>query len=104
MSTIVVALVLLAAGSFALKAAGPIAAAGRSLPPRLQVFAELLPAAMLAALVATQTLASGTVLALDARVVGVGAAAVAVVARAPFPVVVLVGAGVTALSRLAGMA
>ncbi len=102
MTLTLVALGLLAVGSFVLKAAGPVAAAGRELPPRVRAVAELLPAAMLAALVVTQTLGEAGRLVLDARVIGLGAAAVAVALRAPFPVVVLVGAGVTALVRLGG--
>jgi uncharacterized membrane protein len=97
-----VALGLLAAGTYLMKAVGPIASAGRALPPRLRVLAELLPAALLAALVATQTFGDGATLTLDARVVGVGLAAIAVALRAPFALVVLIGAVGTALTRLAG--
>jgi uncharacterized membrane protein len=93
---------VLAVGTYLLKAVGPIASAGRELPPRLRTLAELLPAALLAALVATQTVGDGTALTLDARVVGVGVAAVAVLLRAPFAVVVLVGALATAGTRLVG--
>jgi uncharacterized membrane protein len=97
-----VALGVLAVGTYLMKAVGPIASAGRQLPPRLRTLAELLPAALLAALVATQTVGEGTSLSLDARVVGVGLAAVAVLLRAPFAVVVLIGALGTALTRLLG--
>jgi uncharacterized membrane protein len=97
-----VALGVLAAGTYVMKAVGPIASAGRQLPPRLRTLAELLPAALLAALVATQTVTDGTSLTLDARVVGVGVAAVAVALRAPFALVVLLGALGTAGVRLLG--
>jgi uncharacterized membrane protein len=97
-----VALGVLAAGTYVMKAVGPIASAGRQLPPRLRSLAELLPAALLAALVATQTVTDGTSLTLDARVVGVGIAAVAVALRAPFALVVLLGALGTAGVRLFG--
>jgi uncharacterized membrane protein len=97
-----VALGVLAAGTYVMKAVGPIASAGRQLPPRLRSLAELLPAALLAALVATQTVTDGTSLTLDARVVGVGIAAVAVALRAPFALVVLLGALGTAGVRLLG--
>jgi uncharacterized membrane protein len=97
-----VALGILAAGTYLMKAVGPIASAGHALPPRLRVLAELLPAALLAALVATQTVGAGVTLTLDARVVGVGLAAIAVALRAPFALVVLIGAVGTALTRLAG--
>ncbi|HEV1998453.1 MAG TPA: AzlD domain-containing protein [Candidatus Dormibacteraeota bacterium] len=60
----------------------------------------LLPVALLAALIATQTFSSGRSLTLDARAVGLGVAAVAVVLRAPFLVVVAAAAITTALMRL----
>jgi branched-subunit amino acid transport protein len=101
-TTTLVALGLLAVGTYLMKAVGPVASAGRALPPGLARFADLVPAALLAALVATQTFVSGTTLTLDARAAGVGAAALAVAAKAPFPLVILLGAGVTALVRLAG--
>lgn len=96
----ILALALLAVGTFAVKAVGPITASGRDLPPRVEQLTRLLPAAMLAALVAVQTFVSGPALVLDARAAGVAAALVAVLLRAPFAVVVLVGAGVTAGLRL----
>jgi uncharacterized membrane protein len=99
---IYVALGVLAAGTYATKAIGPLLAAGRDLPPRLRTLTALLPAAMLAALVATQTFADGTALAVDARVAGVGLAAVAVALRAPFAVAVLVGAAGTGIARFLG--
>lgn len=102
MTTTLVALGLLAAGTYVMKAVGPVASAGRALPEGLARFADLVPAALLAALVATQTFVSGTSLALDARAAGVGVAALAVALKAPFALVVLLGAGVTALVRLAG--
>ncbi|MEX0705425.1 MAG: AzlD domain-containing protein [Nitriliruptoraceae bacterium] len=95
----VVALLLLAVGTYLMKFAGPAMASGRELPTRTRQVAHLLPAALLAALVASQTFGSGAGVVVDARVVGVAAAAIAVVLRAPFAVVVIVGAGVTALTR-----
>jgi branched-subunit amino acid transport protein len=80
--------------------------AGLSLPQRwlegeqAQRVAALLPVALLAALIATQTFSSGRSLTLDARAVGLGVAAVAVVLRAPFLVVVAAAAITTALMRL----
>lgn len=96
------ALVVLAVGTYAMKAVGPVLTGDRELPPVVTRLTELLPAALLAALVATQTVADGTALSVDARLVGVGAAGVAVWLRAPFGVVVLVGAAVTAAVRFAG--
>jgi uncharacterized membrane protein len=102
MTSTLAALLLLAVGTYLMKSVGPVASAGRALPPALARFAELVPAALLAALVATQTFASGDTLVLDARAAGVGVAAIAVALRAPFALVVLLGAAVTALVRLAG--
>lgn len=100
----ITAVLLLAAGTFLLKAVGPFATAGRDLPGWLAQLTDLLPAALLAALVATQTVADGTSLTLDARIGGLAAAAVFVALRAPFGAVVLVGAATTAVLRLLGWA
>ena len=56
--------------------------------------------AILAALVVTETFARGRSLVLDARLAGVAAGLVAVLLRAPFWLVVIVGALATALVRL----
>ena len=80
--------------------------AGLSLPERwlrdarLQRIVPLLPVALLAALVATQTFATGTHLVLDVRAAALAVAVVAVLLRAPFLVVVIVGAATAALLRL----
>lgn len=73
----------------------PLPAAAR------RVLAALRPA-LLAALVATGAFASDGTLVLDARVLGLGAAAVAVWRRAPVLVTVAVAAGTTAAFRLLG--
>lgn len=93
----------LAAGTYAMKAAGPVLLGGRALPPRLERLVDLLPAALLAALIAVQTLTSDGALTLDARAAGVGAAAVAAWRGAPFLIVVGVAMAVAAAVRaLAG--
>jgi branched-subunit amino acid transport protein len=81
------------------KALGPVAIGGRTLPPRVLGPVELLAPALLAALVVTQVFAGDRELVLDARAVGLGAAAVALLTRAPILVVVVVGAAATALVR-----
>ena len=96
-----VAVLVVGVGTVALKAAGPVLLGGRALPPSLAGPLALLAPALLAALVVTQTLSSGRHLVLDARAAGVGAAAVAIVLRAPLIVVVVIAAVVTALVRLA---
>jgi len=81
--------------------------AGLSLParvlehPRVERVADLIPVALLAALVAVQVFASGTSLTIDARAAGLAAAVVALLLRAPFLVVVFVAAATAALLRLA---
>ena len=57
---------------------------------------------LLASLTAVNAVASGQALVLDARIGALAAAAVALVLRAPFLVVVIVGAGAAALLRLVG--
>ena len=80
--------------------------AGLSLPERwledarLQRIVPLLPVALLAALVATQTFATGTHLVLDVRGAALAVAIVAVLLRAPFLAVVIAGAATAALLRL----
>lgn len=98
--TATVVLVALALGTYGLKAAGPMALGDRELPGALQRASQLLPAAMLAALVAVSTVTQDRHLTIDARLVGVAAAAIALWRRAPFVVVVAVAAGATGLTRL----
>jgi hypothetical protein len=80
--------------------------AGLSVPSRVlerpvvERIADLLPVALLAALIAVQVLADGPSLVLDARLVGLGVAFVALLLRAPFIVVVLAAAVAAALVRL----
>jgi len=94
-------MLLLAGATLAFKMIGPVTASGRMLSPRFQGLVELLPVALIAGLLVTQTFDGAW---LDAKVVGVVAAGAAVVLRAPFAVVVLAGAGTAALLRALGMA
>ena len=96
---LVVAVVGLATVAF--KAAGPVLVGRRELPPRLQACVELLAPVMLTALVVTQTLGGDEEVQIDARVVGVGAAAIALALRAHIIVAMAIAALVTALLRLA---
>lgn len=91
-------------GTIAIKAAGPVLLGGRPLPQRVQRVVAMLAPALLAALVATAALASGQQLVLDARVIGLGAAAVALLMRAPILVVVVIAAVAASVARLAGIA
>ena len=90
-------------GTVAIKAAGPVLLGGRPLPQRVQAVVALLAPALLAALVATATFADGERLVVDARVLGLGAAIVAIALRAPTLVVVFAAAAVAALARAAGI-
>jgi hypothetical protein len=95
-----VTIAALAVATAALKVAGPLALGGRELPVRALGIVELLASALLAALVVVETFGNGRSLTVDARVLGVAFAAVALWRRAPMIVVVLGAAGVTALARL----
>lgn len=64
--------------------------------------ASLLTVALLAALVATQTLQHGIGIAIDARLPALGVAVLLLVLRAPFIVVVISAAVVAALLRILG--
>ena len=93
-------ILLLKAATYALKSFGPIVLGGdRSLPPRLTRLADELPAPLLAALVAISTFTGETAWTLDARIIGLGAAAFALWKRLPFVVVVIIAAVATALAR-----
>ena len=87
------------AATVVMKAFGPVLLGGRPLPQRVAAVVALLAPPLLAALIATNTLATGRELVIDARLAGVGAAAVALALRAPVLVVVVLAAGVTALLR-----
>ncbi len=94
------ALLGLAGACYVLKAAGPLLAGGREVPPRLNAALALLSVPLLAGLVAVQTLDGGERIVLDARVPALAVAGVLVWRRAPFLVVVLAAAATAALLRL----
>jgi branched-subunit amino acid transport protein len=94
------AVLVTAAGCYLLKLAGLSVPQTVLEHPVVERVADLLPVALLAALVAVQVFAEGPALALDARVVGLAAAVVALLLRAPFIVVVAVAALAAALVRL----
>ncbi|MET9373462.1 AzlD domain-containing protein [Streptomyces sp. NPDC003035] len=96
-----IAIGLTAVGCYLVKLVGLLVPADALERPLVQRLAALLPVALLAALTAQQTFSADGALTLDARAAGVAAAAVALVLRAPFLIVVaaavLVTAGVRAL-------
>jgi branched-subunit amino acid transport protein len=94
---IVVALV--GAGTVAFKGLGPALLGPRRLPSRIAALVGLLAPTLLAALVVTQTLGSSDGVAVDARLVGVGAAGLGLALRAPLIVTVVLAAVATAAVR-----
>lgn len=89
------AILLAGAGCYLLKVAG-LSVPQRVLEhPVAERVADLIPVALLAALVAVQVFARGHTLVLDARAAGLAVAVGLLVVRAPF-LVVVVGAAVTA--------
>jgi branched-subunit amino acid transport protein len=92
--------ILVGLATFAIKAAGPLLLGGRELPPRLQGMLDHLPPALLAALIVTQALGDEVRLALDPRMLGLAAAAVALAVRAPVLLVLVAATATTALSRM----
>jgi branched-subunit amino acid transport protein len=93
-------LIVMSIGTFALKSAGPLLLGGRSLPAGVQQLVDLLPAALLAALAVVSTVGDGQQIVIDARLVGLIVAGIALWRRAPFVVVVLLASAATALTRV----
>lgn len=100
MSDATVVLIVMTVGTFAFKSAGPLVLGDRSLPVRVQQVVDLLPAALLAALTIVSTMGDGRAIVVDARLVGVVVAGVALWRKLPFVVVVVVASAATALTRL----
>jgi branched-subunit amino acid transport protein len=99
-----VAVLATAAGCYALKLAGLTVPQRLLASPVARRFAELVPVALLAALTAVQTFASGQSLQADpARLAGMGAAVAALLARAPFLVIIVAAAATAATVRALGL-
>lgn len=94
--------VALAVGAYAFKVLGLVIIGDRTLPAALDRCVALIPAALFAALVVKDTFSSGRSLVLDARAVGVAAAAIAAWRRLPIAAVIGIGAAVTAGLRALG--
>lgn len=100
-TAVIAGILLLGLGTFAMKAVGPVlVGGGRPVPSWLPAVGTVLPAALLSALVAVDLAAAPGD---RARLVGAAVAAVAVIVRAPFVVIVVGAALVTALLRAAGL-
>ncbi|WP_190133693.1 AzlD domain-containing protein [Streptomyces longispororuber] len=91
-----IAIAVTAVSCYAVKLAGLLVPAGALERPRVRRVAALLPVALLAALTAQQAFADGRTLVLDAKAAGLAAAAVALLLRAPFLVIIAVAVVVTA--------
>ena len=93
-------IVIMAVGCFALKYAG------LSVPERIlkhpvtERAAALIPVALLGALIAVQVFADGSSIRIDARLLGLGVAAVLLTLRVPFLPVVFAAALAAAVVRL----
>jgi hypothetical protein len=98
-----VALVVASAVCFALKLAGHLVPEHWLARPRVARTAALVTVALLSALVAVQAATTGRELVADARLPALVVAAVALVLRAPFVVVVVLAAVTAAVLRAIGM-
>jgi branched-subunit amino acid transport protein len=93
-----------ALGCYAAKLLGLSVPQGVLERPVAKRLVTLLPVALLAALTAQQTFSDGGALLLDAKAAGLGAAALALLLRAPFLLVIAAAVLVTAAVRALGWA
>ena len=99
MTDVWITIAVLAVATALIKASGPVVFGGRSLPaPAVRVI-SLLAAALLSALVVTQTFADDQELVLDARVAGLAAASGALALRRSLVETMVGAAAATALVR-----
>jgi branched chain amino acid efflux pump len=100
MTAVWITVAALTAGTFLSKAAGTLVLGSRDLGERALSVTALVAPAILAALVVYETFgAPGGGIALDPRAGGLGAAILAIAARAPMLAVILIAAAVTAALR-----
>ncbi|MEN3536014.1 AzlD domain-containing protein [Microbispora sp. ZYX-F-249] len=98
-----IAVLALAAGTYAFRLAGPVLHHRLRLPGRLRHLLSVTATVLLVALVATSALTEGHGFAGWARLAGVLAAGILALRKAPFPLVVVLAAATTALLRLCGI-
>ncbi|MFD4250910.1 AzlD domain-containing protein [Amycolatopsis thermoflava] len=101
--TLLIAIAVLAVGTFAFRFAGPVLQSRIQLSARVQNLMAVSATVLLVAVVATGALAEGHGFAGFARPIGVAVGGVLAWRKAPFLVVVVAAAVVTALLRLAGV-
>jgi branched-subunit amino acid transport protein len=99
MSGVWTTVAVVGAVTVAMKSLPAVLLGGREVPERVTGVFEALAPALLAALVVTQTFGADEELVLDPRAAGLGAAAVAVAARAPILVAALAAAVAAAIVR-----
>ena len=87
-------------GCYVLKLAGTLIPQQWVERPLVRDALLLLPVALIVGLVVMNTVDGGRAITIDARLIGLGTALLAILARAPFLVVVLVAGATTALVRL----
>lgn len=95
-----VAIAVLAAGTYAMKAVGPVVVGRRAFPEWARRLLSLVAVSLLAAVIALSTLTVADRVRIDGPLTaGVAVAALAVWRRAPFAVVVVAAAATAALLR-----
>ncbi|XVQ83854.1 AzlD domain-containing protein [Microbispora siamensis] len=97
------AVVALAAGTYAFRLAGPVLRRRLRLPDRLRHLLSVAATVLLIALVATSALTEGHGFAGWARPAGVLVAGILTLRKAPFPLIVVLAAATTAVLRLLGV-
>ncbi len=102
LSSVWIVVAVVGVATVALKAVGPVILGGRELPDALSSVLFLLAPALLGALVVTQAVGGDREIVLDDRLVGIGAAVLAIVLRLPLLAVVVFAAAATAASRALG--
>lgn len=100
---LIIATLVLAAGTFAFRLAGPLLRTKVRLSPRAERLMTLSAVVLLAALVGTSALTEGHEFAGIARPAGVLVGGVLAWRKAPFVAVVIAAAATAALLRLAGV-
>ena len=93
-------ILLLAACAYGLKLLGAVVIGQREMPLALQRCLLLIPAALLAGLIAKDTFTTGQNYAIDARAAGLAVAVLATWRKLPFAMVIIAGIGSTALIRV----
>ncbi len=96
-------IVILAAGTYAFRVAGPLLTDRVRMPEHVQERVNTAATTLLVALIATSTLTEAQDFAGWSRLAGVAVGGLLALRRLPFPVVVLAAALTAALLRLAGV-